>query len=189
VKAMKKITFKENENNTVIIVGTAFEAETLYKKALASEEAFPLVVEPMPKFNPCKMYGVMFYDVEGFDGPEFKVVTTDGIVQMLDGSVEVLEYVPEWDSSIIMLENKFTKEKNFFRSLAEAKEYFFPYGEDREIKDPENYVGNDFPAFLAQWEEYKAGFWEAETPEQLVEHLNRFADILGDGSEWHVKNI
>ena len=32
---MKKIIFKEDENNTIIITGTASEAEALYKQALA----------------------------------------------------------------------------------------------------------------------------------------------------------
>lgn len=91
---MKKIIFKEDENNTIIITGTASEAESLYKQALASGEASPLVIEPMPRFNPAKMYGIMFYDVEGFDFPQFEVVTANGIVRMLNDSVEVSEYAP-----------------------------------------------------------------------------------------------
>lgn len=161
---MKKIIFKEDENNTVIIVGTAFEAETLYKEALASGEASPLVIKPMPKFNPAKMYGIMFYDVEGFDFPQFKVVTANGIVRMLDDSAEITEYTPSWSASMIHLKNEHTGDEGFFKSLEDAISsciFWIP-------KDTEEAKEID----------------AIKTPEQLAEFLNRH----GENEKWSAEN-
>lgn len=162
---MKKIIFKEDENNTVIIAGAASEIERFYKENVAKGECYPLVTAPMPQFNSHRTYGVMFYDVDGYDAPFFRVVTASGIVNMLDNSAEITEYTPTWSASMIHLKNEHTGDEGFFKSLEDAISsciFWIP-------KDTEEAKEID----------------AIKTPKQLAEFLNRH----GENEKWSAENI
>lgn len=85
------------------------------------------------------------------------------------------------------IKNCFMREEIEFPGLEEAKNYFYPDSEtDKEKKDPDNYTGDNFPDFLKQWEEFKKDISQAETSKELVEAVNRYTDIFGNGTEWEV---
>lgn len=92
--------------------------------------------------------------------------------------------------NMIILTNNYDPDINF-ENLEKAKKYYYPSEEDdKDVKNPDNYIGDmDFNDYLKSWEEYKKHVEGTETLEELANVLNRYADIFGNGSEYIIKNI
>lgn len=81
--------------------------------------------------------------------------------------------------------NKYNKDS--FDSLEKAKQYYYPTDEvDANIKNPDNYSGDDFEGYLANWEEYKAEISEAKSLNELADVLTKWSDWFDNGSEYEV---
>lgn len=91
---------------------------------------------------------------------------------------------------MIILTNNYDPDINF-ENLEKAKKYYYPSEEDdKDVKNPDNYIGDmDFNDYLKSWEEYKKHVEGTETLEELANVLNRYADIFSNGSEYIIKNI
>lgn len=84
------------------------------------------------------------------------------------------------------LVNNYDKEISF-ENLKEAKSYYLPSEEvDKNSRDREYYLGDDFESCLERWDEYISDIKNANSLQELCDVLNRSADEFQDGSMWKV---
>lgn len=80
-----------------------------------------------------------------------------------------------------ILTNSYDKEIKF-DNLAAAKAY---YVSDAPAED--EYIGDDFEAYLKDFNDRQEQIRNANTLQELADALNFMSDIFGNGSKWEVK--
>lgn len=84
------------------------------------------------------------------------------------------------------LVNSFDKEA-VFDNLKEAKTYYLPSKEvDKDVRNKDNYSGDDFDGYVHRWEEYIDDLNNAADLSELCEVLNRNSDEFDNGSSWSI---
>jgi DNA-binding transcriptional regulator YiaG len=81
------------------------------------------------------------------------------------------------------LRNEFDRETSF-TDLDKAKFYYTP----SNMCDREDYLGDDWDAYVKKYNEYKTSIQDATSLEELAEVLNRYTDIFDNGTEYKVIN-
>lgn len=77
---MRRFDFENENENGYIVIGTAREIRSLYKRMVNSCEIHLISAYlDMPKFNNLKMYGILVNKEDGF----FQVINNDMIVRYL----------------------------------------------------------------------------------------------------------
>ena len=84
------------------------------------------------------------------------------------------------------LRNSFDKEVAF-ENLEEAKKYYLP--KDNEIMSEADFLGDNYEEFCIDFKSYQKAIEEAESLEELADVLNSWADRMGNGSEYYVKEF
>lgn len=84
------------------------------------------------------------------------------------------------------LVNDYEKEISF-ENLEEAKAYYLPSEEvNKDMRNREYYLGDDFESYLERWDEYISDIKNANSLQELCDVLNRNTDEFQDGSMWKV---
>lgn len=110
------------------------------------------------------------------------------------GDKEYAKYVIEFykscynEKDVQTLKNSFDEEVEF-TDLNEAKEYYMLDTEMlEEFLNPAEYSGDDFEEYKQSVLDREKEIRGAKTMEELADVLNKYSDLLDNGSEWYIED-